>query len=415
MTASQTWRMLPVPLTAEMEVAFTEAWYAKRRCIDDVDMADAWQAACEAAPSPPLDPHTESLSRQVGRLNSMLLTAGSNREKLQLANGELLTLLRESLKIDEHGFYNVTMCPNYRQRVREVLQKHEPRRPNQPSVVDDDIDHLQKALEAERPGSEDIRCILHDTIARAEAERDAALAELKALQDQRVPVKLVVVHRGHEVDEPQLRFSDDFAREFDGLPAGTEVSLYTRPSPSRFRGEGLADLRFPTMLRQMWSGGDVQAWLDDQMPMYAWPGLQRASFQSRVGPWLIECFGQDIANDKQERNHRFLEEALELVQACGATESEAHQLVDYVFAREVGEQPQEVGGVMVTLAALCYAHELRMHQAGETELDRISNPEVMSRIRDKQSRKPAFGPLPGVYPDREPIDSGAPTLHSTHK
>ena len=54
------------------------------------------------------------------------------------------------------------------------------------------------------------------------------------------------------------------------------------------------------------------------------------TFQERVEPWLLQCFGETIAADVVERNHRFLEEALELVQACGATQSEAHQLVDYV-------------------------------------------------------------------------------------
>ncbi|OOW07220.1 hypothetical protein MF6394_02165 [Pseudomonas sp. MF6394] len=128
--------------------------------------------------------------------------------------------------------------------------------------------------------------------------------------------------------------------------------------------------------------------------------MQRASFQSRVAPWLVECFGEVIAQDTQERNQRFLEEALELVQACGATSDEAHQLVDYVFGRDVGKQSQEVGGVMVTLAALCHAHKLAMHQCGEAELDRISCPDVMARIREKQKGKPAFSPLPGVYSDR---------------
>ncbi len=37
-------------------------------------------------------------------------------------------------------------------------------------------------------------------------------------------------------------------------------------------------------------------------------------FQPNVQPWLLSCFGEQIANDKIERNHRFLEEALELVQ-----------------------------------------------------------------------------------------------------
>lgn len=125
-----------------------------------------------------------------------------------------------------------------------------------------------------------------------------------------------------------------------------------------------------------------------------------APFQVRVFPWLLECFGDAIAGDTMERNHRFLEEALELVQACGCTPDEAHKLVDYVFGRRVGERAQEVGGVMVTLAALCLAQGLDMHQAGETELSRITQPAMVELIREKQKAKPAMSPLPGVYPER---------------
>lgn len=115
-------------------------------------------------------------------------------------------------------------------------------------------------------------------------------------------------------------------------------------------------------------------------------------FQQRVQPWLMECFGPMIAGDKEERNHRFLEEALELVQACGCTASEAHQLVDYVYGRPVGDKPQEVGGVMVTLAALCLAQELDMHSCGEVELARIWT--KVEKIRAKQAAKPKHSPLP---------------------
>ena len=94
-------------------------------------------------------------------------------------------------------------------------------------------------------------------------------------------------------------------------------------------------------------------------------------FQARVQPWLMACFGEMIAGDCEERNHRFLEEALELVQACSCTADEAHQLVDYVFGRPAGEKGQEVGGVMVTLAALCLAQGLDLHDEAETELARI--------------------------------------------
>lgn len=121
-------------------------------------------------------------------------------------------------------------------------------------------------------------------------------------------------------------------------------------------------------------------------------GDEVGSFQERVQPWLIACFGEMIAGDREERNHRFLEEALELVQACGCTASEAHQLVDYVYGRPIGEPHQEVGGVMVTLAALCLANGLNMHANGETELARIWT--KVEKIRAKQAAKPKHSPLP---------------------
>lgn len=33
-------------------------------------------------------------------------------------------------------------------------------------------------------------------------------------------------------------------------------------------------------------------------------------FQNYVRNWAIACFGREAADDKTERNHRFLEEAL---------------------------------------------------------------------------------------------------------
>lgn len=123
-------------------------------------------------------------------------------------------------------------------------------------------------------------------------------------------------------------------------------------------------------------------------------------FQPRVQPWLMECFGPMIAGDREERNHRFLEEALELVQACGCAATEAHKLVDYVYGRDIGEPVQEVGGVMVTLAALCLANDMDMHAAGENELARIWT--KVEQIRAKQAAKPQMSPLPGAYPERTP-------------
>ncbi len=116
------------------------------------------------------------------------------------------------------------------------------------------------------------------------------------------------------------------------------------------------------------------------------------NFQSEVLPWLLKCFGEKISNDVTERNHRFLEEALELVQSCGCSASEAHQLVDYVFSRPIGDPYQETGGVMVTLAAHGLAIGVDIHKAGSAELTRIWT--KMEQIRSKQAAKPKHSPLP---------------------
>lgn len=126
-------------------------------------------------------------------------------------------------------------------------------------------------------------------------------------------------------------------------------------------------------------------------------------FQAEVDRWIQECFGPEIGADKVERNHRFLEEALETVQAAGCTISEAYQLVDYVFNRPVGELPQEIGGVMNTLAALCNAHGLDMMECGETEMQRVWT--MVEKIRAKQAAKPKHSPLPAHQLDRETEDA----------
>lgn len=153
-----------------------------------------------------------------------------------------------------------------------------------------------------------------------------------------------------------------------------------------------------SLLERIRPGVEAAPWVVDALqklaaqPAVAQGAGEVVTLQQRVHPWLMACFGPEIAADRQERNHRFLEEALELVQACGCTASEAHQLVDYTFGRPLGEKNQEVGGVMITLAALCLANGLDMHAAGETELARIWT--MVEKIRAKQAAKPKHSPLP---------------------
>lgn len=113
------------------------------------------------------------------------------------------------------------------------------------------------------------------------------------------------------------------------------------------------------------------------------PALQR-----QVHDWLLKCFGPELANDPGERNLRFLEEALELVQACGGSARQAHGIVDYVFSRPAGARQQELGGVLVTLAALAAIHRLDMNLCVKAELAEIS--ERIAAIRVKRMSEPEF-------------------------
>lgn len=121
-------------------------------------------------------------------------------------------------------------------------------------------------------------------------------------------------------------------------------------------------------------------------------------FQTRVAPWVIECFGEVIAADVVERCDRFLEEALELCQALDWPKDRAIALVDYVYGRPKGDPDQEVGGVMVTLAALCGSINADMHVSGDVELARINQPDVIAKIRAKQAAKPTGSALPMAVP-----------------
>lgn len=116
-------------------------------------------------------------------------------------------------------------------------------------------------------------------------------------------------------------------------------------------------------------------------------------FQVDVREWVERCFGREIADDRLERCHRFIEEALELAQAAGMPRKHAHQLVEYVYGRPEGELRQELGGVMVTLAAWASAFNLCMRTAGSDELQRVWG--KIDEIRRKQAAKKApGGPLP---------------------
>lgn len=117
-----------------------------------------------------------------------------------------------------------------------------------------------------------------------------------------------------------------------------------------------------------------------------------SSFQNGVAEWLLQCFGPEISGDKLERSDRFIEEALELVQAVGYPEERITALLKYVYGRPIGEPRQEVGGVMVTLAAFCWSYGIDLDDAAQTELARVWT--KIEAIRAKQAAKPTGSALP---------------------
>jgi hypothetical protein len=205
------------------------------------------------------------------------------------------------------------------------------------------------------------------------------------------------------VPDPNPPYPPHYGLAWDAMLAATP----TPPAEQQAQpGAVYAELHEPDAttvgLGAVWNRHSMRDFADrtHALRMQAAPkAAPREPFQHRVQPWLSQCFGAEIAADTVERNHRFLEEALELVQSTGCTQSEAHQLVDYVFGRPVGEPAQEVGGVMVTLAALCLANGLDMHNAGEIELARIWT--KVEAIRAKQAAKPKHLPLPQAAPQQE--------------
>jgi hypothetical protein len=120
-----------------------------------------------------------------------------------------------------------------------------------------------------------------------------------------------------------------------------------------------------------------------------------ATFQHAVMLWMEQCFGHATNGQKKSvRNFRFLEEALELVQAAGMSREDVMRQVEYTYNRPAGEPAQELGGVMVTLAAWAGTHGLQMSEHGPAELMRIDTPAMVAKIRAKQASKPGEGGAP---------------------
>lgn len=93
--------------------------------------------------------------------------------------------------------------------------------------------------------------------------------------------------------------------------------------------------------------------------------------QESVGAWARAAFGVEEATSLPQRGLRLIEEAIEAYQAVGGSADMAHRLVDYVFARPVGDLAQELGGVGVSMLAMADAAGLSADAERDREIRRI--------------------------------------------
>lgn len=112
------------------------------------------------------------------------------------------------------------------------------------------------------------------------------------------------------------------------------------------------------------------------------------NWQQMVGKWVRRTFGDNSQNDTRERSLRFIEEAVELVQVTGLSQSEVFQIIDKVYVKPKGELRQELGGVMVTLLALSdNLKSVDLHDCLVTEWKRVNSPEAQAKLQASQERK----------------------------
>ena len=112
------------------------------------------------------------------------------------------------------------------------------------------------------------------------------------------------------------------------------------------------------------------------------------SFQEESWRWVVQTFGPQTPDKRGARGLRFIEEALELVQATGLTAEKCHQMVDYVFGRPVGEVRQEIGGTFFCMLMLAQFEGIDADDALEEEIGRAWSKQ--KAIREKHAAKPEW-------------------------
>lgn len=111
------------------------------------------------------------------------------------------------------------------------------------------------------------------------------------------------------------------------------------------------------------------------------------NFTERVRAWLVSRLGEQSL-DRRERALRIVEEAVELAQAEGISQSQVIITSDRVYNRPVGEPAQEVGGLMVCVHGWIASTGENLDALTEREVSRIESvPAAVTRAKhDEKAR-----------------------------
>lgn len=124
----------------------------------------------------------------------------------------------------------------------------------------------------------------------------------------------------------------------------------------------------------------------------------RDTRQNQLYRWGAVAFGEAHVSSKQKRAVRFLEEAIELYQACGASPEIAHKLIDYIFSQPVGELQSEFGGVGVTTLMLAETCSLSAEECEIAETRRVLSKDVKHFTERSREKNDAGFDVTGAYP-----------------
>lgn len=109
--------------------------------------------------------------------------------------------------------------------------------------------------------------------------------------------------------------------------------------------------------------------------------------QNVIARWVFQNLGGFALINQKERGLRVAEEAIELAQALTVSADDLHRLVDYVYARPVGDAGQEIAGTMVTLYAAAACIGVDADRAFDAEVTRIHTPDIIEKVRRRQNEK----------------------------